>query len=73
MAQTSDIQSIRIGDRNAHCCNIIRSSNTACSKNDEGDLVMHWLSPPDPNNPHKGVDAARFDLVGDLFLVMREL
>ena len=68
MAQTSHIESIRIGDANAHCGNIIGSFNTIFSKTDKGDLIMHWISPLEPNNRHQVVHADRLDRVGDLIL-----
>ena len=67
MAQTTHIQSIRVGDESAHSGNITNSFNTIYGS-DEDVQIMRWLSPLEPNNRHQGVRNERFDGVGDWLL-----
>jgi len=47
---------------------ILGSISITYSKTDEGELVMNWLSLPEPNSRHQGVRADLFDCVRHLFL-----
>ena len=70
MARTANIQSVSMGDGNAHCGNIVGSFNIY--KSDEDLQIMHWLSPLEPNGRHQGVRTDRFDGVGDWLLETKE-
>ena len=67
MAQTTHIQSIRVGDGNTHSGNITNINNNVY-KSDEDAQIMRWLSSLEPNNRHQGVRNERFDGVGDWLL-----
>ena len=67
MAQTSHIQSIRVGDGNIQSGNITNINNNFY-KSDEDAKIMRWLSSLEPNNRHQGVRNERFDGVGDWLL-----
>src|SRR5437879_11206031 len=71
MAQTTHIQSIRVGDGNTHSGNIT-NINKNVYKSDEDAQIMRWLSPLEPNNRHQGVRSERFDGVGDWLLETSE-
>ena len=68
MAQTSQLQSVNMGDNNANCGNIVGSFNNTVHKSDEDVQILRWLSPLEPNNRHQGVRTDRFDGVGDWLL-----
>ena len=68
MAQTTHIQSIRVGDESAHSGNITNSFNNTVYKSGEDAQIMRWLSPLEPNTRHQGVRTDRFDGVGDWLL-----
>jgi len=72
MAQITHTQSVRIGDNNANCGNVISSFNTTFSKSDEESQIMRWLSPLEPDHRHHGVRTNRFAGVGDWLLETSE-
>ena len=68
MAQSTHLQSIKLGDHNANCGNTVGSHNKTVYKSDEDAQIARWLSPLEPNNRHQSVRTERFDGVGDWFL-----
>jgi len=73
---TTYTQSIKFGDNNANCGNIIGSYNTATTtivyNSDEDAKVMRWFSPLEPDHRHHSLRTNRFEGVGDWFLETRE-
>ena len=76
MAQTTQKQSVSVGDGSAHCGNTTDSFNNTFNnsfnnivyKSNEDAKIMRWLSPLEPNNRHQDVRTDRFDGVGDWLL-----
>ena len=62
------MQSVSIGDGNAHCGNIIGSFNNTFYRSDEDARIMRWLFPLEPNIRHQGVRNDWLEGVGDWFL-----
>ena len=70
MPQITRTQSVRIGDNNSHCGNIVSSFNTYKSGDDA--QIMRWLSPLEPNIRHQDVRAGRFGSIGGWLLETSE-
>ena len=66
------MQSVRFGDGNANCGNIINSNFNTFNLSDEDAEIMNWLSPLEPSDRHQTVRTDRFEGVGDWLFETRE-
>jgi len=72
MAQSTNVQSVSMGDGNSHCGNIVGSFNNTVYRSDDGAEIMRWLSPLEPSSRHQGLRTERFAGVGDWLLEREE-